>query len=172
MPRGNFSAHRRGTTSQSRPLSERALLSQSPEKAIQEMMETIDALRGVYIEETTALEAADTPAFLSVQDKKLNTAMRYERGIQEIIARKEEMRKIDPALKRRLETMQNDFSNIAKENMEALTRMQRTMERLGNTIRDAAKEAVNQQRAYSYGESGALQSNEKRVVSTGISETA
>ena len=49
-------------------------LSPNPEKAIQEMMSTIDALRGVYIEETDALEKADTNAFLNLQDKKLKTA--------------------------------------------------------------------------------------------------
>ena len=148
------------------------LLSASPEKAMNEMMETIDLLRDVYVEENKALENVDTKGFMDLQEKKLETAKLYQRGIEEIVARKEEMRRVDPTLKRRLERMQEDFSTIAAENKEALKRMQRTVERLTETIRSAAKDAVNQHQATSYGDSGRLHSSEKRIVSTGVSETA
>jgi hypothetical protein len=148
------------------------LLSATPEKAMNEMMETIDMLRDVYVEENKALQSVDTKGFMNLQEKKLETAKLYQKGIEEIVARKDEMRRVDPTLKRRLERMQEDFSAIAAENKEALKRMQRTVERLTDTIRSAAKDAVNQHQATSYGDSGRLQSTEKRVVSTGISETA
>ena len=148
------------------------LLSASPEKAMNEMMETIDALRDVYIEENKALEDTDTKAFMALQDRKFETAKVYQQGIEEILARKDEMRRVDPSLKRKLERMQADFTTLAAENKESLKRMQRTMERLNNTIRNAAKDAVNKTQATSYGECGRLQNTEKRVVSTGISETA
>ena len=148
------------------------ILSASPEKAMNEMMETIDALRGVYIEENKALEDVDTKAFMALQDRKLETAKLYQQGVEEIIKRKDEMRRVDPSLKRRLERMQADFSELATENKDALERMQRTMDRLNDTIRKAAKEAVNKHQATSYGECGLLQSTEKRKVSTGVSETA
>lgn len=149
-----------------------AVLSSDPKRAMQDMMETIDGLRSIYIEETSALQSADTPRFLNIQDKKLATARKYQKGIEEIMARKNEMRRVDPALKRKLETMQADFSTLASENMDALKRMQRTMERIGHTVRSAAKDAVNKQRSYSYGENGHLRGNENKVVSTGIIETA
>jgi len=149
-----------------------ALLSETPEKAINEMMETIDTLRNVYIEENKALENTDTKAFMDLQDKKFNTAKLYQRGIEEIIARKDEMRRIDPSLKRKLARMQDEFGKLAAKNKDSLKRMQRTMDRLNNTIRNAAKDAVNKQQATSYGECGRLHTTEKRVVSTGISETA
>lgn len=167
MPRGHYSSHKNPKS-----LSEQAILSRNPEKAIQEMMDTIDDLRGVYIAETAALQNADTKGFLDIQERKLLSAQKYQKSIEEIMARKQEMRGIDISLKQRLERMQQEFSEITRENMDALSRMQRTMERLGNTVRTAAKEAVNRDRSYSYGEQGTLKSNEHKVVSTGLSETA
>ena len=148
------------------------LLSSSPEKAMNEMMGTIDTLRSVYIEENQALESADTKGFMALQDRKFETAKLYQQSVEEILARKDEMRRVDPSLKRKLRLMQADFTTLAAENKEALKRMQRTMSRLSDTVRSAAKEAVNKQQATSYGECGRLQNTENRVVSTGISETA
>ena len=148
-----------------------AVLSASPEKAMSEMMETIDSLRSIYIEENKALDDVDTKAFMALQSKKFETAKLYQQSVAEILSRKDEMRRIDPSLKRRLERMQADFSKLANENKDAIKRMQRTMDRLNNTIRNAAKDAVNKQQATSYGECGKLHTTEKRVVSTGISET-
>ena len=148
------------------------LLSASPEKAMNEMMGTIDSLRSVYIEENKALEDVDTQSFMALQGKKFETAKLYQQSVEEILARKDEMRRVDPSLKRKLQRMQDDFTTLAAENKKSLKRMQRTMNRLSDTVRNAAKEAVNKQQATSYGECGRLQNTEKRVVSTGISETA
>jgi len=148
------------------------ILSAAPEKAMAEMMDTIDDLRSVYIAENLALENSDTKAFMGLQDKKFETARLYQQGIEQIMARKDEMRRVDPALKRKLERMQADFAQLAAINKDSIKRMQRTMDRLNNTIRSAAKDAVNKQQATSYGEHGRLHTTEKRVVSTGISETA
>lgn len=147
-------------------------LSASPEKAMNEMMGTIDSLRNVYIEENNALEDVDTKSFMALQSRKFETAKLYQQSVEEILARKDEMRRVDPSLKRKLQRMQEDFSQLAAKNKESLKRMQRTMGRLNDTIRTAAKEAVNKQQATSYGECGRLQNTEKRIVSTGISETA
>ena len=55
-------------------------LSGSPDKAMQEMMKIIDDLRAVYIEETEALESADTMRFLNIQDKKMAVTRNYQIG--------------------------------------------------------------------------------------------
>ena len=44
-------------------------LSSDPDKAIQDVMNSIDVLRGIYTQETEALTDADTPTFLSLQEK-------------------------------------------------------------------------------------------------------
>lgn len=157
----------------SAPNNENALvLSKNPNAAMQEMMNTIDALRGVYRQETEALEAADARKFLELQSEKLKVARDYQAGIEQFIARKSEMKNTNPLLRQRLQDMQKDFVDLTNKNMEALKRMQRVSERLGNTIRHAAKEAAVRQRAFSYGETGALKSSEKKSVSMGLSETA
>lgn len=148
------------------------VLSASPNRAMQEMMEAIDTLREVYIQETAALDAADTNSFLAMQDAKLNAARNYQSGIQQILARKDEMRAADPSLKIRLERKQHDFSALAKKNVEALERMNRCMERIGNTLRSAAREAAAKDRSMSYGETGTMHVPDRKIVSTGISETA
>ena len=148
------------------------LLSKDPGKAMQEMMETIDKLRGIYVRETGALVAANTQAFLDIQQEKLNAARNYQRSIEEIINRKDEMKAVNPIIKKRLNDMQQQFSVLARENMEALARMRRCVGQLGETISNAARKTAKNQRAYSYGENGHLQISSKKSVSMGISETA
>lgn len=148
------------------------LLSSDPEKAMQEMMETIDSLRDVYVRETDALESVDTKAFLDIQEEKLSAAKRYQMNVEQMLARREELKEVNPLLRKRLEEMQAEFAELSKKNVEALERMQRTTDRLGDTIRDAAKEAAKKNNAFSYGESGTMHGAEKKSVSMGVSETA
>lgn len=147
-------------------------LARDPNRAMQQMMETIDALRQVYEQETQALQALDTQAFLALQDAKQRSAHAYQSHVNEMIMRKEDMQKADPALKQQLERMRNDFAELSRLNMEALDRMQRTMDRLSMTIRSAAKDAAQKHSAYSYSETGMLQMNNKKCISLGDSETA
>lgn len=155
------------------PQTEQAVvLSKNPNVAMQEMMNTIDVLKDVYKRETVALEQADTRAFLSMQNEKLQAARAYQDGIGQILQRREEMKKANPLLKKRLEDMQKDFATLSMKNMDALQRMARVSERLGNTIRVAAKDAAVKKRTFSYGENGTMKSTEKKTVSMGVSETA
>lgn len=152
--------------------SHKGLLSADPHKAMQEMMDTIDHMRGVYEQETEALENLDAKTFLDLQADKLEATRAYKAGIEEILIRKEDMRNVDVAIKDNLKRMQNDFADLSAKNMTALKRMQRSMERLSGTIQNAAKESVNKQNAFSYGDSGKLHKNERKSVSIGVSETA
>ncbi|GJL84362.1 MAG: hypothetical protein DHS20C02_01370 [Micavibrio sp.] len=151
---------------------ETLVLSQHPSKAMQQMMDTIDVLRHIYIRETDALSNADTKTFLSMQDEKMKAARNYQDGIQQMLIRKNEMRKVDPTLRQKLENMQRDFSALAKKNADALGRMDRSVERLGNTIRRAAKQEAQKQRSFSYDATGTMRNTENKTVSTGVSETA
>jgi hypothetical protein len=146
--------------------------SKDPNKAMQEMMQTIDTLRDVYVKENAALDAADTNAFLELQELKLETARDYQNGIENILARKEQMNKINPLLKKRLVEMQKGFSELTTKNMESLKRMQRSTHRLGEMLMDAARDAAKSQRTHVYGETGAIRGKDKKSVSMGLSETA
>lgn len=146
-------------------------LSRDPRIALEETIRTIEQLHSVYERETDALERSDTKDFLSLQHEKLEVATLYQNSIEEIKSRKEEMGRVGQDLKNKLKHMQRDFSDLAQKNREALSRMQRTVERLGNTIRSAAKDAALKQRATSYGQTGALDKAEKRSISMGVTET-
>ncbi len=148
------------------------VLSNNPNTAMQEMMSTIDALRGIYVRETAALEAADARAFLEMQEEKLKYARQYQDTAEQFITRGPEMKAAHPQLRRHLEAMQKDFSELSVKNMDALKRMHRVAESLGNTIRNSARDTAVRQRAFSYGETGTFKSSEKKTVSMGLSETA
>ncbi len=148
------------------------ILHADPKKAMQEMMDMIDHMRGVYETETEALERYDTKAFLALQDDKLQATKAYRAGVEDIIRRRDEMRDIDVNMKRQVEKMQKDFADLSVKNMSALKQMQKTMERLGETVQKVAKDAVNKESAFSYGDSGRLNQDDKKRVSIGISETA
>lgn len=147
-------------------------LHRDPNKAMQQMMESIDQLRNVYEQETEALKTADTNSFLSLQQHKMDSAASYERGINELIARKDEMQAVEPQIKKKLNKMQEDFSELSMRNMDALQRMQRTVERLGGTIRTAAKEAAQKQRVFSYGQNGQIENDERKHISISLHEEA
>lgn len=147
-------------------------LPSDPNRAMQEMMSTIDHLREIYIRENEALDTADTKSFFALQDDKYRAAEQYQSGIQQILTRKDEIRAVDPALKQRLERKQKEFSEIARKNAEALERMNRCMERLGDIIRGAAGKAAAQERGLRYDGSGRMQPAGNKAVSTGLQETA
>lgn len=141
-------------------------------RAMQDMMQTIDVLRGIYVRETSALETTDTKTFLGMQNEKLEAAQKYKRDMESLMTRQEELKKVSPVLKGKLAAAQKEFSALAERNLEALQRMQRSTERLGETIMGAAKDAVRKKQAFSYGENAKVNKNEKRTVSMGLSETA
>ncbi len=147
-------------------------LSKKPNSAMQEMMGRIDVLRDIYILETEALKKTDSKAFLSLQEQKLSAAQEYQSGIAQMLSRKDEMRNADPSLKQKLSIMQKDFSVLAQENSDALKRMKRCTERIGQTIRNVAKDAVKKQRSVAYNEIGHMQNVNKKCITTGINETA
>lgn len=148
-------------------------LSGNPKKAMQEMMDTIDQLREVYLKETQALLTSDAAGFMALQDTKIAAARNYQQGVVQMVSRKEEMKEVDPALRSQLQHMQADFSKLATKNMKALERMQKAMDRFGGTLREAAREAVKKDRSTSYTANGKMSVDEaKRITAGTISETA
>lgn len=147
-------------------------LSKDTNAALREVASTINNMSKIFVEETDALNATDRKAFISLQEKKLRTAQEYQNDMGQIIGRKNEMAKADPAMKEKLKKMQTDFAEISGKNIEAIARMQRCTEKLGNTIRNAALSAAQKQLGYSYGENGAIShAAQRKAISSGLSET-
>jgi hypothetical protein len=142
-----------------------------PTIALQDMMQTIDALRNVYVEETMALMACDTKTFFSLQDRKIETAQKYHDGFTEVLSRKDEMLTVHPDLKKLFGRKQTEFSKVAAENLEALARMRRTSERLGRRIMEVARETVIRESS-AYGASGSMAHHRNKPITTGVNESA
>mgnify|MGYP003635084595 CR=1 FL=1 len=164
------------TTEQQKPEQPQAhqtkLLSRDTNTAIKDVMDTITALGKVYSEETEALKKTDSQKFMDLQSKKIANAHEYQSVMAQMIARKNELKTADPATKDRLKKLHENFAEISQENLRAIERMQRTTERLGNTIRSAAIKAAQHQRGYSYSETGSIpNTSRKKAVSSGLSET-
>lgn len=148
----------------------RLRLSRDPNKAMQEMMFTIDRLRTSLLQETSALKDADTQSFLAMQDNKLDIARDYLEGMNQLISRKDELKNADEQLKDRLEEMRIDFGNIAHDNHAALSRMKNGMKRLGDRIMEAARETARKEKQFVYGANGHLQESTSGTI--GINESA
>lgn len=147
-------------------------LPRDPEQALKTAINCIMALEDVYKRENETLSQTDTKGFMSLQNEKLEKAHSYQNTIQQIIQRKEEIKKANPALKNELKAIQSRFSDLASKNLQEIERMQRTVGRLGETIRLAAKKAATTTHNVRYSETGLIDNNEKRSVSMGINETA
>ena len=145
-------------------------LSRDPNKAMQEMMGTIDLLRNAMIEETKALKDTDTQTFMALQDNKLEVARDYLEGMAQLMNRKDELKNADPKLKDRLEKMRNEFAETAYDNHAALNRMKNGMKRLGDRIMEAARETAKKEKQFIYGATGRLQSATGGTI--GVSESA
>lgn len=152
--------------------SNQLILSESPQKAVQEVISIISDLQSVYEEETQALEQSRVQDFLVLQERKLHAAKLYETGLAQILERRDEMRGVDKNLKNKLTVMQQDFAHLAFQNKKALDRMRRMTARLGETIRDTAKNVIESRGATSYDAAGGLNKKKSGNMSVGISETA
>lgn len=148
------------------------LLSQNTNLALKDVMRSIRALEKVYERENKVLMKMDSKGFMAIQDEKHAVAKNYQNVMTQMLARKDELVKADPKLKQVLKNAYADFSEHSKRNLDAIERMQRSTERLGNTIRNAAIRSAQTQRSYSYSENGALShSTRNKAVSSGLSET-
>jgi hypothetical protein len=143
-------------------------LPQNPNAAMIEMMYIIDNFRSVMVRESEMLETADARGFLSLQDDKLAVARRYERGMSDLLSRKDQIRAADPTLRQRLEAMQKAFHDVTLRNLNGLERMRNGTQRLHEKIMIAARDtAINEQR-FAYGAGGTMQKGGR--ASIGISE--
>ncbi len=145
-------------------------LPSDPNKAMQQMMNTIDQLREIYEEENEALAASDTQAFLGLQDRKIAAARDYQSGAKQMLERKGDLEHIDAALKQEMAAKQESFSGIMAENLKALDRMRKGVQRLNDRIMSSARDAARKD-GLNYSASGNLNHND-RAISIGVSESA
>lgn len=154
-----------------KPEAEEKILSRNAHKAMEEMMSTIESLRGILLQETAALQAADNETFMLLQDRKLAAVNDYRAGMTQLMARKDEIRAVvTPALSRRLEVMQGEFHQTAEKNKENLDRMRRSFQRLGDRIMTVARDTAKKEGQFAYSASGQMHTAGKGSI--GVNERA
>ena len=143
-----------------------------PNLAIGDVIAAAGILEEIYDAEIDALSKPDSEAFMALQGSKIEAAQTYYAMVTQMIARKNELRNVDPETKRRLREVHERFSNTTRENLRAVKRMKRYSERLGNTIRTAALRAAQRNCAPTYCENGSMsETSPRKIISSGISET-
>lgn len=145
------------------------VLPKDPNRAVDTLIAVIDRVEDVYRRETKALKGADTSAFIDLQGEKVIAAQNYQAGINQLMERAEEIKQASPALKQKLEQRREDFNTTALENMDALERMQRSLNRLNDRIMEAARRSAKENTGQ-YGAAGQMRQDERRALSIGISE--
>ena len=108
---------------------------QDPGQIINEAMQAIDVLRDLYTQENDALSRSSVNEFMDLQALKEEPLNIYKDRIEALMMNKEEAKKVDPTLKKKLQTKQADFAALCEHNLKGLKRMQRGTERLSNKIR-------------------------------------
>lgn len=157
-------------TQQSNQTPQAVKLANNPNTAMTQMMAIIDNFRALMLKETEALESADAGAFLNMQDDKITIARAYQHGVEQMLARKDELRAADPTLRGRLEAMQKGFHDVAIRNLKGLERMKNGTNRLHDKVMMAARETALSESRFAYGSEGRMQSGGK--ITIGVSEQA
>lgn len=130
----------------------------------------VTALRDVLLKEIDALKDSKTKLFLELQDEKVEVARRYELLVSNLMSRGPEVKKADAKLKAQLERLQNDFGEVAKDNLYWIERMKNATEKLGETIMNSARKSAEDQTQFAYGSSGKMQKGNKAII--GLDERA
>lgn len=140
--------------------------------ALNDAMTSVQKLGTIYTTETNALNTMDQEAFSNIQAKKLDATKTYQDIMASILRHKGDIQKADPAIKEKIRAVYADFKKKSQQNIEALNRMERATQRLGNTLRNAAIREAQKDRKYSYGATGSIPVKaNRRAVSSGLSET-
>ncbi|MDP7142907.1 MAG: flagellar protein FlgN [Alphaproteobacteria bacterium] len=148
---------------------EALVLARDPKKAMKQMLETIGNLSALYEEENDALAKANTQKFLSLQDEKIKIARNYQNGMRQILDRKDEFKDFSEEFKAKLIAKQKAFDEIARQNLTAIERTQKSVTRLNERIMETAREKASKKNV-NYKDNGRLGRNE-RPVSMGLSES-
>jgi len=146
------------------------LLSRNPTRALQEMLTIITNLHNIYVEETAALNTSDPTKFMALQDKKIQIVRQYQAGTAQMISRKEEFKKADPAIRQKFQIAYDNFIELTSANLKGIDRMRKCVSRLADRILQTARETVRKD-SLNYGASGNLKANTK-AVSFNLNESA
>lgn len=145
-------------------------LPRNTERAVQEIIGIVNDLTICLTEENNALDNADVPRFMALQDRKIEITHRYNDGVQQLLARKDELKTLSPEKKQELLKTRESFSALTRDNFEHIERMRSSVERLNGHIMTSARKHADK-KGVNYSNHGHIQ-KESRGLSMGLNESA
>lgn len=137
--------------------------------AIEKIIASATDLTDILNQETECLKAADTKGFKALHDQKHEIAQRYETQFHQLVSNKENLKGTNPAMLERLQDARRDMVKASKDNLTALERTNKSLNRLNERMMNLAREK-SQQNTQTYGNTGALYNNDKKPISVGLIE--
>lgn len=150
----------------------KAPASAAQNQAIESVLSSAATLTDIIKQETEYLRAANTKGFKSLHDKKTEIANSYQHKLHNLLAQKEHLASAAPTDLERLQQARQDMIMASRENLEALERTNKSLNRISERIMKLAREKAEKQSISAYSNKGALYNNSKRPVSVGVIETA
>ena len=98
---------------------------QNPGEIINDVMQSIDALRTIYTQENERLNEADAKGFMALQDEKSTHINIYRDRIENLMMNRDQVRAADPLLKKKLQAKQAEFAALCETNLKGLKKMKR-----------------------------------------------
>ena len=92
--------------------------------------------------------------------------------MQKLLAQKDQLQSAAPADKERLQEARKAMIEASRENLDALERTNKSLNRISERIMNLAREKAAKQSVSAYSNKGALYNKSKRPVSVGVIETA
>lgn len=145
-------------------------LPRNTDRAVQEIIGIMDDLTKCLTDENEALENADIQRFMALQDRKIKITHKYNDGMQQLQARKDELKALSPEKKQALLKIRKSFSVLTQENLAHIERMRGSVGRLNGHIMNSARRYADK-KGVNYSNHGHIQ-KESRSLSMGINESA
>lgn len=145
-------------------------LPRNTDRAVQELIRTVNNLEKCLRQENEALEKSDVPSFLALQDRKIEVTHKYNDAMQQLLSRKGELKALPPEQKQALLEARETFAALTRDNLAHIERMRGSIERLNGHIMHSARRHAGK-RGVNYSPRGHIQ-KETRSLSMGLNESA
>lgn len=121
--------------------------------------------------ETTAVKEININEFTSLQAQKSDALHQYSMHMNALLNQKNQIKLLPESVKSRIRHFEENLSLARTENMTALERAGKSMERLRDRIAQIARDSVIQS-GTSYGPNGKMYNSARKAISTGLSDRA
>lgn len=145
-------------------------VSHAQNAAIDSIIMSATNLTEIIQKETEYLRAADTKNFQALHATKTEHAHAYQAQFMKLVSNKGQLKSADPEALERLQQARSEMISASNENLEALSRTTKSLNRISERILKLARKK-SQGNALAYSAKGTVYDNTKTPISVGLTET-